>query len=137
MRALIFMTIAFSMLFLIRCGTENTLDSNGNTDGLQSTFSSINSEVIQKQCAVSGCHGGGSASAGLSLASDVAYDNLVNVTSTENPSLKRVNPGNSAQSYLIFKLNGDGTSVMPPSGALSSVIISTIRQWIDNGAKND
>ncbi len=121
-------------LLLSRCSEQSTSSDNST---LEPTFSSINRLVFQKSCALSGCHGAGSANAGLSLEANVAYENLVNVTSTQNPSLKRVNPGNSGQSYIMFKLNGEGTTIMPPFGRLPADTRNIIKQWIDNGAAND
>jgi len=121
-------------LLLSQCSEQSSLETN-NT--LEPTFSSINNLVFQKSCALSGCHGAGSANAGLSLEADVAYKNLVNVTSTQNPALKRVTPANSSQSYIMFKLNGEGTTVMPPFGQLPADTRNIIKQWIDNGAAND
>jgi hypothetical protein len=63
---------------------------------------------------------------------------LVNTSSVEVPSLKRVLPGNPDQSYLIQKLEGHaavGAQMplgMPP---LPQSTIDVIRQWIANGAQ--
>ncbi len=121
-------------LILSRCSEKSTLETDAT---LEPTFSSINSQVFQRNCALSGCHGGGSANAGLSLEEGVAYQNLVNVNATQNPSLKRVQPGNSGLSYIMFKLNGEGTTFMPPSGKLPADTRNIIKQWIDNGAADD
>ncbi len=120
-------------LLLSQCSEQSTEPDNT----LEPTFSSINRLVFQKSCALSGCHGAGSANAGLSLEANGAYENLVNVTSTQNPALKRVTPSNSSQSYIMFKLNGEGTTVMPPFGQLPADTRNIIKQWIDNGAAND
>jgi len=90
-------------------------------------------------CAVSSCHGS-SKSAGLSLTPSEAYDNLVNIPSTEMGSLKRVLPDDAENSYLIIKLEGRQTvgGRMPlTGGALSTRNIQIIRTWIDEGAKNN
>ncbi len=114
--------------------TDNTVSPGTSTTP---TFSQVNQEIFQASCAFSGCHASDTKKAGLDLSSANAYDNLVNVTASENSALKRVNPGNSADSWLIKKLNGDGTSIMPPAGALSSDKIDMVKEWIDAGAKND
>lgn len=112
-------------------------DPNPTPSGLTAKFSDIQAKVFNVNCATSGCHGGSSTAGGLNLSSGASYSQLVNVNSLENPSMKRVLPGSSAQSLLIKKLEGNGTSVMPPSGKLSKEIIDTIKVWIDRGAFNN
>ena len=69
-----------------------------------------------------------------------SYLNTVGMPSIEDPDRLRVNPGNSANSYLYQKIiaGGDivaGTGRMPlVGGPLSAQEIETIRAWIDNGA---
>ncbi|MBI2572124.1 MAG: hypothetical protein HYV63_34370 [Candidatus Schekmanbacteria bacterium] len=106
-----------------------------------SAFDTINSSIFQARCALSGCHGQ-NPSAGLSLASGNAYDNLVNQRSSQVPALFRVAPGDAASSYLIHKLRGTAGSVggeasqMPLDGTpLSEADIAAIEAWIDNGAE--
>lgn len=105
--------------------------------GISAKFSDIQVKVFNVSCASSGCHGGSSIAGGLNLSSGVSYSQLVNVNSLENPTLKRVAPNSSAQSLLIRKLEGNGTSIMPPSGKLNKEIIDTIKAWIDRGALNN
>ena len=64
---------------------------------------------------------------------------LVGVASTQNAGVQRVNPGNPNNSYLVQKLEGTATTGgrMPPSGALPAADITTIRQWITDGAIDD
>ena len=49
----------------------------------------------------------------------------------------RVKPFESENSYLIRKLRGQGTSVMPPSGQLKAAVIDSVVAWIDKGALNN
>lgn len=81
------------------------------------------------------CHG---SSGGLSL-SGGGYANLVNVNSSELPSMKRVLPFSTPNSYLWHKLQGDQASVggsggrMPAIGCcLNAGEMATIQDWIDN-----
>ncbi len=105
--------------------------------GLQSKLSSIQQYVFTPSCATAGCHSATSPQQDLNLSSGSSYSNLVDVTSHEDGVMKRVAPGNSAQSWLMKKLNGDGTSQMPPAGQLSQATIDTIAAWIDAGALNN
>jgi hypothetical protein len=66
---------------------------------------------------------------------------LVNVTSLENAGLKRVLPGDPANSYIINKLEGTnlgGTARMPLTGGfLDQATIDTVKTWITEGAQNN
>jgi ankyrin repeat protein/mono/diheme cytochrome c family protein len=44
-------------------------------------------------------------------------------------------PGNSAESKMIRRVNGDGGLQMPPTGALTDEEIRILRAWIDQGAE--
>jgi mono/diheme cytochrome c family protein len=88
----------------------------------------------------SGCHSGvGAALPGsmnlTSQASTAAA--LINVTSLEVPSLKRVLPGDPANSYVVHKISGTQTvgGRMPLGGAaLSQQQIDDVKAWIQAGA---
>jgi Ca2+-binding RTX toxin-like protein len=85
------------------------------------------------------CHSGSGAPRGLRLDSANSYANLVNVASSEVPSLKRVKPGDDDHSYLVDKIEGTQTvgSRMPlNSTPLSTANINLIRRWIVEGARN-
>ncbi|HGY55207.1 MAG TPA: hypothetical protein ENK44_05890 [Caldithrix abyssi] len=99
------------------------------------TFTYIQNEVFTPICV--SCHGDVLQQGGLDLSSGNAYGNLVNAASTSS-SLKRVQPGESQNSYLMKRLRGEnGETVMPPSGKLSGALIDSIAAWIDRGAPQD
>lgn len=114
-------------------GPEDELENSG-PNNMRATFSSIQADVFTPTCAVAGCHGG---SQNPNLSAGQAYNSLVNKPSSQNPSMMRVMPGESANSYLMKKMTGDGTSIMPPSGQLSQAKIDSIALWINNGAVNN
>jgi hypothetical protein len=88
-----------------------------------------------KTCAQSGCHSGSNPTGGMNLAAGSAYANIVNVASMEIPALKRVKPGDSANSYLFRKVS---SGLMPLAGGpLSAADINKIKTWIDQGAMNN
>src|SRR5439155_884018 len=59
-----------------------------------STWEAIQNTIFARHdCANVLCHGGATPQGGLDLRPDVAYKNLVQVASTELPSLSRVAPG--------------------------------------------
>lgn len=130
--------------FLAACGGSSSEETEGDTT-LEATFSSLSSNIFSTStCAKSGCHSSASASAGLSLAEGEAYDELVGVASTQAPTLNIVKAGSPGSSYLINKLRGTQTDVggsgvqMPKGGTLlTEEQISTIEEWITNGAENN
>jgi hypothetical protein len=109
-------------------------------------WSEIHANVIGPTCG--GCHGG---SGGLSGLSDcnTAHTALVNVASTELPTMDRIEPGDSTMSWIMHKLDGtqgDFTGMcsgscgaqMPFGGPyLDLEVRDAIRTWIDDGAAND
>jgi len=142
--------IAAFVLVLGACGagTGEGLDQNGQplTAGgpvaLAPTLASIQANVFSVNCAIPGCHGGGTVQYGLRLDPDFSYGNLINVHSPQDPSLIRVIPGNPDGSFLIQKLEGrrfDNARIlgdrMPQFGPyLPQSTIDVIRQWIQDGA---
>lgn len=94
----------------------------------------------RRGCTASGCHGSGEG--GLTMTSaGTAHSNLVNRSSTGAPSETLVIPGNAAGSYLMKKLTGASGIVgvqMPNGGApLDTIDMNNIRNWINQGAKNN
>lgn len=111
------------------------------------SFARLQSEVLSKNCAVSGCHISSTAASGsLALTPDVAYDNLVNALPTQlnarQDGLRRVVPGKVDSSLLYLKLldpprfgGHDYGNVMPVGAApLSAGQVEFVLQWIAAGA---
>lgn len=106
------------------------------------TLTQLQSTIFTPAC--SGCHTGGGATlpASMNLTSaSASFAALVNVASSQQPSLMRVAPNNVAGSYLIHKLEGATTitgSRMPLGGPfLSQATIDTVKSWINSGAPNN
>ena len=111
---------------------------SGGTPGVP-TLLDVQTQIFAPRCALSGCHIGTTAPFGLDLSSlSNSSANLVGVASGEMPSLLRVDPSDSANSYLYWKVSGNpGISgdPMPLSGApLNAAELSLIAAWIDGGA---
>ena len=118
----------------------------GPTPDLEPTFASVQKNVFELtdsagRNACTNCHTnvGRNPSAGLNLLHDVAYDQLVNVSATQVPSLKRVSPGNPDGSYLFHKIEGRAGIVgrrMPFNGPpyMTDGQILIVRRWIEIGA---
>lgn len=107
------------------------------------TLASIQANVFTPTCATIGCHEGPQGPglpAGQDLSSAAAsLASLVNVTSVREPPLLRVEPGNSADSYLVHKIEGTqiaGSRMPLGGGPLPQPTIDAIRAWIDAGASN-
>lgn len=113
----------------------NGLPINGNPSG-NSDFQQIQDTVFTPICTQ--CHIGAGAPHGLRLDAANSYALLVNVASDEVPSLKRVNPGNPDQSYIVQKIEGHAAvgGRMPLGQApLPQDRIDLIRSWITAGAQ--
>jgi hypothetical protein len=93
---------------------------------LTADFDSIQANIFTPICA--GCHSGPNPAANLSLDAAHSYNDLVNVPSTEEPTLDRVKPGDPTDSFLVIHLQKDG------DGAPASDIPFVI-QWITDGAQ--
>jgi hypothetical protein len=99
--------------------------------------------IFTPRCAVLSCHGGPFISGDLNLEEGQSFDQLVN-HDPQNPAarnlgLKRVDPGNPDNSFLVIKVEGpDSTDLgtrmpqLPPN--LTPAQIQLIRDWIAQGA---
>jgi len=82
--------------------------------------------IIGSNCAISGCHGGGSAEDGVELST---YANI----------LQYIDPGNAQDSKiyeLITETDPDKIMPLPPNEPLTPDQREIIRNWIDQGATN-
>jgi hypothetical protein len=124
-------------------GDGQGLDQNGQPlsagggggQALSPDFDSIQANVFTPICTA--CHAGATAPEGLRLDTADSYTLLVNVASSEVPSLLRVAPGDPDSSYLIQKLEGHAAvgARMPYGGPyLAADTIAVISEWIAAGA---
>jgi hypothetical protein len=94
--------------------------------------------IFNANCAFVGCHGGSNPQQGMNLQSGQSYSNIVNVPSNEVPSLDRIEPFDSDNSYLYLKIIGAPGIVgeqMPRGGTpLPEATTDLIAQWINEGA---
>lgn len=102
------------------------------------TFSADVLPILRSSC--QSCHSGRGASGGLDMSDANAYGNLVNVGSGQLRGMDRIEPGDSARSYLALKIQnthvaagGTGTQ-MPPRSSLTRENVAIITSWIDGGA---
>ena len=118
--------------------------SFGTVDAASGTsFAGVQTIFAKHNCAVAGsCHGGSNPQMGLNLEAGQSFRNLLN-KSTEDSNRLRVNPGNSAASYMFQKVIAGGNiapnSARMPLGCngdscLTNDEIATIQNWINEGA---
>jgi hypothetical protein len=109
--------------------------------GEAETLSALQSAFLTPSCALAGCHNAASAQAGLVLAQGQSFANLVGVSSSQVPSLLRVQPGDPDRSYLVKKLRGDADiegGRMPAGGPfLTADEIARFESWINDGAPDN
>jgi len=103
------------------------------------SFANVIQEIFDRRgCTASDCHGSFQY-AELDLRAGASYSNLVNVPSTQT-GVGRVIPGDAQNSYLIVKVEGRQTfGDRMPQGlpALDNIDLTNLRNWIDQGAKNN
>lgn len=126
----LFSLLVFVMILLSACGElkEESQPTLLVPTDVQSIFND--------QCV--GCHSGSSPAGSLNLSVGNAYTQLINVTSTIEPTLKRVVPSDTANSYLVDKIMGTQTvgERMPDGGPyLSAAQMNIIKVWIQTGAE--
>ena len=132
--------IRISPLLLVGCAAAcgGSPTSPTSPDGLLPRLSSIQRIVFNPSCIEH--HGDHATEADLDLTAGNAYANLVNVRSVQ-VALNRVTPGNAENSYLIHKIDGRAGIVgdrMPTNGPfLTAAQIDIIKQWINDGARNN
>ncbi len=136
-------TISLCLLLLLIVSCNDSEETVTPPVTIQPKLSNIQTEIFDKSCGMSSCHGG--SAGGLNLQNGNSFSQLVNVQSNNDgantPPFLRVLPGKPDSSFLIIKLTNptsqQGNMMPQVGGALSAEKINVIRQWISNGAPND
>jgi len=101
----------------------------------QATFGGQIEPIFTQTCALAGCHDTNSQAGELDLSAGAAYDNLVEVMSSQRPAEARITPFDPDMSYLYSKIIGTGDGAqMPMVGMLSAGQMQDIFDWITEGA---
>jgi hypothetical protein len=129
--SILFMLIFASVIFYSGCDdtvTGNDIDNKIIPDHNVS-YSEHIYPVLNAKCTNSGCHDDITMAAGLSL---------TNYSST-TADYSVVAPGFPDLSKLVWAIEGNGATLMPPLGypALTQNQIDGIKTWIEEGAKNN
>ena len=124
---------------LITWSCERASEEDINPDNpLGPNLPSLQANIFDLNCALSGCHAGSSPTQGLNLEAGQTFTNIVNVSSNQMPGLLRVRPGDPDQSYLYLKVTADpsivGSGMPLGRPQLSEDQLEAIRLWISNGA---
>jgi hypothetical protein len=145
-------TFADAVAMLLRGGMYINVHTPANPSGeirgqlepvqpaLEVSFALDIQPIFNNNCS---CHLFGTP-AGLSLAADQSYTNLVGVPSTQVPGLNRVEPGDPDNSYLFMKHTGAPGIIgsrMPQDNPTffeqNPDLLELERQWIRQGALNN
>ena len=117
----------FVLLMCAFIGCEHNMDEPKTQTGTGLSYNKILNDVFIS-CA--SCHLNGAKAGGLDLSD---YENIVNATSNQMPSLMLIKPGVPDSSYLYMKVTGaDGItgSRMPPGENLTEEQLDLLRSWI-------
>jgi len=138
--------LATILVFSAAACDEKLADIAGPTPDLEPTFASIQKDIFETtdsagrtSCVTCHTNVGRNPAGGLNLVHDLAYDQLVNVASTQLPTLKRVNPGSPDTSYIVHKIEGRAGITgrrMPFNGPpyLTDGQALILKRWIELGA---
>jgi hypothetical protein len=97
-------------------------------------------DLLQRRCAMPGCHAGPEAAQGLRLERDGVYRTAVNVRARTDPRLLRVTPGSADRSLLYRKLlplqegHYRGPRMPLSMEPLRDDEIALVRSWIESFA---
>ncbi len=119
--------------------TQPPVECTPKNDKFKVSFGNVVT-LIKTRCATAGCHdaAGAAGSGGLDMSGDTGdtfIANTVRVTAQQS-DLLRIHPGNSADSYLMHKVQGTAGTLMPldGTGALSAEDQEILSDWIDDCA---
>jgi len=140
MRSRLIFTLSFLLAACGKLETPTDPGLGGPPIDPTATFTRVQNEIFTPTCARIGCHDTIGQQSQMVLIAGRGYASTVNVASVEMPSLRRIAPGDPANSYLYRKITGSGITGdrMPQSlPPLSDAQIALVRDWIRRGAPND
>lgn len=129
---------AFGLILFVACQSPSSTQPPGQAKE-DPSFALDIQPILSNNCTVYSCHGAAN-QARMTLVEGRAYGNIVNVTSKEVPSRKRILPFEADHSFLVIKIEGRQTAGarMPAAkDRLAHFQIQTIKNWVHQGAKNN
>jgi hypothetical protein len=130
--------ICLALLVFAQCGDTTNNPATPPTTNTDVSLTHDIQPIFNTNCAVSGCHNV-AAAAQLNLSAGKSHSSLVEVNANQDATQKRVQTGDATNSYLVVKIEGRQKigSKMPHGSTLSATQIQAIKNWIDQGAKNN
>ncbi len=125
--------LSYGLLFLLAAG----LLGGCGDDGDDAKLSTIQTDIFDKSCSFSSCHGAGATSP--ELTSGKSHGNLVDRASNIEAGKKLVVAGKPDESLLYLVLQGSVGAVnqMPKGSKLDAAKVEAVRKWIADGAQNN
>ncbi len=132
MKKIYLILFVITNLIFYNCSKDKGPVEDEQTPGNVSFVNDVQ-PVFDQNC--TSCHPN---SGNLDLTAGNSYNQLVNVDAS-GYSAKRVVPGDPEHSVLYKKIDGSGAygSNMPLGNSLSASQIALIKQWIEEGARNN
>jgi len=127
------------LLFMGGCSKSAPTAPPTTADTLVS-FANQVQPIFTGYCALSGCHSGPQPQDGMTLVTGSSYSQIVNVPCVDVPGYLRVRPSSADSSFLYLKITGNliaGIRMPYQRAPLSDTLISTIRIWINQGARDN
>jgi len=127
----------------VRARSKTAPDGCPCEAGAGSTWAALQTAIFERSgCTAVPCHGTSPGAGGLDLRPESAYRSLINVPSTIEPRLKRIEPGDAGRSLLWLKLAakthgraGVPGAAMPVGNApVDDDVLRALELWIYNGA---
>lgn len=111
-----------------------TVTKDSTTDSTKVKLQSEVTAIFRINCSTAGCHRGFYPKKKLNLEADKFLKAVLNVSSQEVSSLKRVDTKNPEKSYLLMKIKGDkgikGGRMPDDAPPLKKEEIKAIEDWI-------
>lgn len=104
------------------------------------TFTRVQEEIFELNCAAAACHGGANPAADLRLDADDTHANIVDQPAALNDGWTYVVPGDPEASLVYAIVTGEldnGQRQMPPGVQLDEEKVQLLYDWIAAGAADD
>jgi len=129
------------ILLLVLVLVGFTIKTFAQETNLRSTLEQKAAAIFERSCNLAGCHTPPTPQMGMDLSKAHYYASTVGMTSMENPSLKRIEPGEPELSYLVKKIKGEpgivGVRMPFNKNPLSEDEINAIISWIESISEVD